>query len=715
MPEIDDQGRELTMTGAFGTELQQRLQDNLRQRLNIERRWVSDMRRYQGQVTDAELKDAVDQARSCIFVKYTRTKADAWAAQMNDMLFPSDDKNWGIEPTPVPSLNKLAQLVRGDTGEPTPEAQQAHQVLAEARLRAEAMEREIDDVLTECDYPAEGRRCIHYAAVLGTGILKGPQVELFNTSKYQQVEGGEWVGMIEQAERPVARNVYPWDFVPDMSGRELRDCEYVFERHYMTKKKIRTLPSSYDQKAIQKLLKLDATATHQTVDGEGLYNELRSLSGLDQNYRDRRYEVWEYHGPIDIKILQEAGVELSEEEIEMTEIDGIVIFSGDIVLKVMLNPYDTEEWPYSVFVCEPDEACIFGYGIPHLCANSQDILNTAWRQMLDNGAMAVGEQVVVNKKAVAPADGDWTLKPKKVWLATGDAATMDVQKAFSSFSINSHQQEYQNVIQLAKSFMDEESGLPMIAQGEQGQVTPTLGGMSMLMNAANAVRRAQVKEWDDNVTKPMIRRFYAWMMQFSEKPEIKGDMTIKARGTSALLVKEVQNQQVMALIQNFSQNPTLAPAFDWYEALKVLNASMSLGSTGILKEKEQYDQAIQQAQQAAQQGGDPRLEMQMQIQQMKQQHELQLAQMKYQTQLQIEQQNSQQKAMMLQVQYEVNASRERVEVMKLQQTKQISEEEMVMRLNEIDKKYRHEMAQFMAEIQLKQQDGLTANYGLGNE
>jgi hypothetical protein len=142
---------------------------------------------------------------------------------------------------------------------------------------------------------------------------------------------------------------------------------------------------------------------------------------------------------------------------------------------------------------------------------------------------------------------------------------------------------------------------------------------------------------------------------------------------------------------------------------------MSLGSTGILKEKEQYDQAIQQAQQAAQQGGDPRLEMQMQIQQMKQQHELQLAQMKYQTQLQIEQQNSQQKAMMLQVQYEVNASRERVEVMKLQQTKQISEEEMVMRLNEIDKKYRHEMAQFMAEIQIKQNDGLTANYGLGSE
>lgn len=716
--ELDERGdeNELSMTGAFGTELQQRLQDNLRQRMTIERRWVADLRRYQGMVTDTERIEAADQGRSCIFVKYTRTKADAWAAQMNDMLFPADDRNWGIEPTPVPKLNKISQMIQSQTGEPTPEAARANQILAEARSRAEAMEREIDDVLTECDYPAEGRRCIHYAAVLGTGILKGPQVETFTNSKYRQVEGGEWAGMIEEEERPVARNVYPWDFVPDMSGRELRDCEYVFERHFMTRKQIRSLPKSYDQNAIQKLLKLDATATHQTADAEGLYNELRALSGLDQNYRDRRYEVWEYHGPISIKVLQEAGVELDKDDESMPEVDGIVIFSGDIVLKVMLNPYDTEEWPYSVFVCEPDEACLFGYGIPHLCANSQDILNTAWRQMLDNGAMAVGEQVVVNKKAVAPADGTWTLKPKKVWLAQGDAATMDVQKAFSSFSINSHQQEYQNVIQLAKSFMDEESGLPMIAQGEQGQVTPTLGGMSMLMNAANAVRRAQVKEWDDNVTKPMIRRFYAWMMQFSPKSEIKGDMTIKARGTSALLVKEVQNQQVMALIQNFSQNPQLAPAFDWYEALKVLNASMSLGSTGILKQKEEYDQAIRQAQQAAQeQQGDPRLQMQMQIQQMKQEHELRMAQMKAEQTVQIEQMNSQQKAMMLQMQFEANASRERIEVMKLQQTKQISEEQMLMRLNEIDKNHRHDMAQFMAEIQIKQQDGLTANYGLGDE
>lgn len=204
------------------------------------------------------------------------------------------------------------------------------------------------------------------------------------------------------------------------------------------------MPKSYDQNAIQKLLKLDATATHQTADAEGLYNELRALSGLDQNYRDRRYEVWEYHGPISIKVLQEAGVELDKDDESMPEVDGIVIFSGDIVLKVMLNPYDTEEWPYSVFVCEPDEACLFGYGIPHLCANPPR--HSEHRMAPDAGQRRDGRRRAGSgeQKGCRPADGTWTLKPKKVWLAHGvcRVATMDVQKAFSSFSINSHQQEY---------------------------------------------------------------------------------------------------------------------------------------------------------------------------------------------------------------------------------------------------------------------------------
>ena len=327
------------------------------------------------------------------------------------------------------------------------------------------------------------------------------------------------------------------------------------------------------------------------------------------------------------------------------EIEGVIVMAGNgKILSVNLNPLDTAEFPYSVYTCEPDVCCLFGFGIPYLCRDAQEILNTAWRGMIDNGVLGIGPQAVVNSSVLTPVDGNWELAPYKLWK-TNDRATasaqFEAQRAFGIFDIGSRQQELANIIQLSKSFMDEESGLPMIAQGEQGQVTPTLGGMSMLMNAANAVRRRQVKEWDDAVTKPLIRRFYEYNMNMSEDASIKGDMQVVARGTSALLVKETQTAQIIDIFQKFGQHPQLMYAFDWYDGAKTLMQSMSMGTQTMLIPREEYEQKLQEMQDAqAQQPQDPeilKVQMQMQIAQQKQQHEMQLEQMRTQAQLQIEQ------------------------------------------------------------------------------
>ena len=264
--------------------------------------------------------------------------------------------------------------------------------------------------------------------------------------------------------------------------------------------------------------------------------------------------------------------------------------------------------------------------------------------MIDNGVLGIGPQAVVNSSVLTPVDGNWELSPYKLWR-TNDRSTanaqFEAQRAFGIFDIGSRQAELANIIQLSKSFMDEESGLPMIAQGEQGQVTPTLGGMSMLMNAANAVRRRQVKEWDDAVTKPLIRRFYEYNMAMSDDPNIKGDMQIVARGTAALLVKETQAAQIIDIFQKFGQHPQLMHAFDWYDGLKSLLQTMSMGAQTMLIPREEYEQRLQEIQESqASQPQDPeilKVQMQMQIAQQKQQHEMQLEQMKIQSQIQIEQ------------------------------------------------------------------------------
>ncbi|OBX02209.1 portal protein [Gallibacterium genomosp. 1] len=707
----------------FGSELQSLLYEQMKQRKPIAERWVKDMYQYRNQYESGTSSNG-----SKVFVGYTRSKTDAWTAQMTDMLFPSDDKNYGIQPTPIP---EIATLAKQQTE--TPDVMMARQLMQQSKDAAEAMEKLIDDQLLECDYAAEARLCLHYAAVLGTGILRAPIVELKEKRYYQQAPSGEWQAQTESYLAPTAKVVLTWDFVPDMSAPTLNDCLFVFERNALTKKELQKLLKHpyYLKESITALLEVDASETHNSSSDLDSYNDtLRELSGLEKIVNDKRYELWTYHGNIPTSIIEEANqqleegdkIELSEEQQQQDEINGVIVMSGNgKIISVNVNPLDLGEFPYSVYTCEPDAACLFGFGIPYLCRDAQEILNTAWRGMIDNSVLTVGDQIVINKSVLEPADGEWEIKPKKLWTTAGNAsvaASVEAQRAFGVFPFQSRQAEFSNIIQMSKAFMDEESGLPMIAQGEQGQVTPTLGGMSMLMNAANAVRRRQVKEWDDSVTKPLIRRFYEYNMQFSDDPTIKGDMQIIARGTSALLVKETQTAQIIDLLDRFGQHPELSQAFDWYDGLKTLMQSMSMGAKNMLIPREEYEQKLQQMQQAqAQQPQDPAImkaQMEMQLAQQKQQHELQIAQLKLESELKIEQMKVAIKEKELEIKLmEIQANQQHSQ-QKLQVDRELGQAKLTTDLQLNTGKQAMEMQKFKTEVALKNQPltNPTGNYGL---
>ena len=136
--------------------------------------------------------------------------------------------------------------------------------------------------------------------------------------------------------------------------------------------------------------------------------------------------------PVPMALLQiAAGVELDPDD-PLNEFDGVVVFCGRHVIKAVLNPLDTEEWPYSVWNWAVDDFCIFGYGVPWLCRNEQAILNTTWRMMLDNASKSAGPQVVAKRHAIVPSDGNGELTPWKLWYA--DESVQDVRNVFSVFT-----------------------------------------------------------------------------------------------------------------------------------------------------------------------------------------------------------------------------------------------------------------------------------------
>ena len=58
-------------------------------------------------------------------------------------------------------------------------------------------------------------------------------------------------------------------------------------------------------------------------------------------------------------------------------------------------------------------------------------------------------------------------------------------------------------------------------------------------------------------------------------PIIKGDLEIKARGTSSLMQKEVRSQRLMTFMQT-AANPALAPFVRWHTCLKEIAIALDI-------------------------------------------------------------------------------------------------------------------------------------------
>ena len=564
----------------FASRLQRIASEQVGKRSQIEQRWLNDIRQYHGEYAADEAAELSRNKGSQVFVNITRNKTNAAEARLQDMLFPTDDRNFGIYPTPIPELDSMAKQ-EPQTAEEVGPVEVARRIQNNAEQAAGMMQDVIDDQLVESRYHIKARDVIHDACQLGTAVIKGPIIIGRTKKRWDSMPDGMSVLQVVESLAPTVERVDPWDFFPDMSAKTIAEAEFVFERRRLSKKQLRDmakLPGILVSQ-LKEVVRAGVKTSHIAKD---FTDDIRNITGINTVGEGNKYEIWEYHGPISKSELIDA-MALTDEgeynEIETDELDdeieATVFFCGNNVLKVALNPMDSDERPYSAFNWEKDESSIFGFGVPCLMRNPQKVINASWRMMMDNAGLSVADQIVVNKEIVSPADGSWDMAPKKVWNLVDK--TRSVGEAFASFSTPSHQTELANIFNMARQLADEETNLPLIAQGEMApHMTKTSSGMAMLMNSSNIVLRKAVKNWDDDITRPLITRFYDWNMQFSDRPEVKGDFSIEARGSGALLVREKQQENLMIYSNISMQNPEYFKRRDWAELDREIAKSLEV-------------------------------------------------------------------------------------------------------------------------------------------
>jgi hypothetical protein len=706
---------------AFGHSMSQQRDEWIRSRYSygVDKRWLEDEDQYNAKdninKAASQMMTSVEQGypvttqgakphRSTVYIGLTRQKTNAAEARVADILLPTDDRNWGIQPTPQPSLLAVTRDERmaadRDTGQPMthPETGQplrmkdiGRAAMQVARDKAKAMQTEIEDQLVECDYNSEVRKMIHNAAVLGTGVLKGPVVTN-RTRKawqpYRDLEGNQIHQIVIMEEiSPASFAVDPRNVWPDPAcGDNIHNGKGIYEREQLTSRQVRDLAKQpgFMKEQLRKVLEEGPkkSATFQELKDD----EQRDIA------RDV-YEMWTYWGEVDHDDLESAGIKLGEKD-ELRSVSACVVVINSTVVKAYLNPLEGGDLPYDFYVWERVADSVWGYGIPYLMRAQQKVLNAAWRQMMDNAGVSSGPQIIIKAGAIQPADKQWQLTSRKIWFATDDID--DVRKAFTAVEFNSYQAELANIIKMAMELADQETGVPTIMQGEKGAAPDTVGGMQMLMNSANVVLRRLVKQFDDMVTRPHIRRYYDYNMMYNENEEIKGDFSIDARGSSALLVRDIQNQAFLNLLAA-GANPVYGPYLDTQKLFEKALQAQHIDPTEVLKSEDELEKIKEAAGQPQQAEQDPALA----VAQLRGDIELQKAQVQNQgdmAELQLRQQIAQQAHDLKMAELQMNRE---IEMLKMANEQNLSLETIKAKLADTAIKERGKKELYAAEQNLK--------------
>ena len=568
--------------------IRKKFDDSENGRRTHEHRWLQAYKNFRG-IYDSTTQYR-DSERSKVFIKITKTKVLAAYGQIVDILFANKKFPLVVEPTPMPEgieeyahqktpLDEMSDPYgfEGDGQQLAPGALSVGQphklgsydkelpnVLAAgpskmgepqvkpAQKMALRMEKCIHDQLLDTNAVNVFRTAIFESALLGTGIVKGPFNFYKRVHKWEKDEEGNRKYTPYEKIVPRIESVSVWDFHPDPSATSIEDCEYVIQRHRMSRQQLRSLVMRphFDSVAIEECL-----AEGPNYEDKYYEDTIRE-DETEPYYQENRFEVLEYWGVIDKKYADEVGMEGVNEMSEFDQIQVNVWVCGNMILRCVANPFTPARIPYQAFPFEINPYQLWGVGVAENMEDAQLLMNGHVRMAIDNLALAGNLVFDVDEASLVPGQ-NMDIFPGKIFRRqSGVSGT-----AINGLKFPNTAGENIQMYQISRQLADEETGIPSILHGQTGVTGTgrTASGLSMLMGSAGLAMKTVIKNIDDNLLKPLGEAYFQWNMQFNDDVEdIEGDLEIKPRGVAAVMQKEVRSQRLTSLLQTVA-NPMLAP------------------------------------------------------------------------------------------------------------------------------------------------------------
>lgn len=570
--------------GSLASYIEGKFQLSKQRRYYDEQRWLQAYRNYRGEYgPDTSFTDT---EKSRVFIKISKTKANAAYSKITEVLFSGQKFPIGVEPTPV--VDGVAEAVYFDPQEKTPPGEEGNKPTSPAAttrssaiarqdlldlvgpykeqlervkdklkegygntptsmtfepaiLAAKNMENLIHDQLEESKADISLRSAVFEMCVFGSGAFKGPFAKSKEYPRWN--EKGDYDPIIKQVAD--VQFVSIWNMYPDPDARSPLDIETMIERHRLSRTQLRDLKKRpyFREEVIEKVIARGPNYIHEWWEDH--------LTDKHDRRTIERWEVLEFWGVVDSEVAKDAGLELPEEYEDYDQIQINAWVSGGEILRLVLNPFNPSRINYYIVPYEHNPYSLFGIGVVENMADTQLLMNGFMRLAVDNAALSSNVIFEVDETNLAPGQ-DMKLYPGKIFRRQAGAPGQSIFATKFPNVTNECLQMFDKARQVA----DEATGIPSYSHGQTdvNGVGRTASGMSMLMSAAAENIKAVVRNIDDYLLAPLGKNMFSFNMQFNFDKKYLGDVDVVAKGTESLMRNEIRSQKILQFLQ-ITANP----------------------------------------------------------------------------------------------------------------------------------------------------------------
>jgi hypothetical protein len=628
---FEEEGDDSVAMASLGARLQTMFKEFEDARDTIEDEWLRDLRQYNAQY-ERDVLERLDPNRSRVYIGLTRTKVMSAYSRIVDLLFQRGERWFSFTPTPVAEIDPVKEAKIKQTalmeimqvaGEAYPDLIAARrnelrkaiqkEINEDAAMAAAEMEIEVEDQMVEANVEQMLKETLMELVIFGSGCIKAGGTRVDRRKRYLKSEDGMHALMYEEVPKPDFESVSIFDCYPEPYSTSMEDCSAFFRRHRLSRKHFRELGDlpGFDTDSVDRIIRDNRKGTYYEKDHE---RERREMAGLNTVYgSEHRYEVLEFWGSLSGAELLEVGVGMSIDDFEeLTEDeladmnDPVIVLEEDAeyaanvwiangeVLMARISPIPDGKIPYHIAPYEKVPHQFWGIGVPRMMRDSQSTMNAAIRIFLDNQAISSGPMVEVNTDLLAAGEDPQDLHPWRIFLREGGDPGAPMVRFYQA---NTNNSGLGNIIELFRRFADETTSLPSYTHGQQtDSMNKTATGVSMLMNNANIALKSTIKNIDDYMLEPMMQSLYAWNMEWNDKEYVKGDFRVIARGSTALVQKEIQSQRLLQFMQIAGQAGPVASILNWREIIQDIARSMDIDPERALISQEEINAAMALAQ-----------------------------------------------------------------------------------------------------------------------